>query len=346
MIDKLPKNHCFNNHDEYYVGFREAFNIVFGELGKSKQRKIAKEKFFVGDDNKSFNENQFMQSACELSVGCYYVKRPDLVIKPEVKLNRPDSNNDVDWQIRYEGFTFNIEVKCSDENEFSRGQQVINGAGSNRIFQLQFGGRVPQPEYATALFEKIASQAGMGLIIPKHADNRMKDYLVEANNKFVKHPDKNTLNVLIVACGHFANMQEWYGYLYANVGLFTSSSFWDRDSYKNVDGVLLTTLRYNHQHNFARRKLSWDLNSSFNIFFRNPNIRSNIHPETIQAFLDITPNYTDEFSAFVSISTPVIPSVSVSPIMHFCRDTLSQESRDFYWPNSPYRESTKGDKGG
>ena len=344
MIEKFPEKHYFNNHKEYYLGFREAFDLVCREFDIRKQEKIAKEKFFIGDYNKSFNENQFMQSACELSVGCYYVKNPDLVIEPEVKLNRPDSDKDVDWQIRYKGFTFNLEVKCSDENEFFLENQVIDGAGKDKILKLIFSGRVPLPNYAKEIFKEIASQANTGLIIPKHTDNRMKDYLVEANEKVGKHPDTNTLNVLIVACGHFANMQEWHGYLYANEGLFTSSSFWDRDSYKNVDGVLLTTLRYNHQHNFARRKESWDLSSSFNIFFRNPNSRSNIQPEIIQAFLDITPNYTDEFLAFAPIATTDVPSndSSAFPITHFCRAALSQENRDYYWPNSPYHESNEG----
>ncbi len=341
MIEKFPEKHYFNSNEEYYLGFKEAFDLVYREFDIKKQEKIAKEKFFIDDNKKTFNENQFMQSACELSVGRYYVKIPDLVIEPEVKLNRPDSDNDVDWQIRYKGFTFNLEVKCSVENEFSQDTQVINGAGKSKILKLIFAGRVHQPNYAKEEIKEIASQADTGLIIPKHADMRMKDYLVEASEKFGKHSDTSTLNILNVACGHFANMQEWHGYLYANEGLFTSSSFWDRDLYKNVDGVLLTTLRYNHQHNFARRRLSWDLNRSFNIFFQNPNGRSNIHPETIRAFLDITPNYTDEFLAFAPIATPDVPSIviSVSPIMVFCHTALSKENRDYYWPNSPYRES-------
>ncbi len=197
MIDKLPINHYFNSNEEYHFGFREAFDLVYREFDIRKQEKIAKEKFFIGDYEQSFNENQFMQSACELSVGRYYIKIPDLVIEPEVKLSRPDSNNDVDWQIRHKGFTFNLEVKCSDENEFSQDTQVINGAGKDKILKLIFSGRVPLPNYAKEIFKEIASQANTGLIIPKHTDNRMKDYLVEANEKVGKHPDTNTLNVLI-----------------------------------------------------------------------------------------------------------------------------------------------------
>ena len=99
MLEKFPEKHCFKNRKEYYLGFREAFDLVYREFDKRKQEKIAKEKFFF-DYEQSFSENQFMQSACELSVGRYYVKNPDLVIEPEVKLNRPDSDNDVDWQIK------------------------------------------------------------------------------------------------------------------------------------------------------------------------------------------------------------------------------------------------------
>ncbi len=340
MIEKFSEKHYFNINEEYYLGFKEAFDLVYREFGIKEQEKIAKEKFFIGDYEQSFNENQFMQSACELSVGRYYVKCPDSVIEPEVKLNRPVSDKDVDWQIRYKGFAFNLEVKCSVENEFSQDTQVINGTGKSKTLKLIFAGRVPHPNYAREKIEEIVRQADTGLIIPKHSDNRMKDYLVDAHSKFGKNADMNTLNVLIVACGHFTSMQEWHGYLYANEGLFTSSSFCGRNKYENVDGVLLTTLRYNHQHNFARRRLSWDLHRSFNIFFRNPNSRSNIKPETIRAFLDITPNHTDEFLAFAPAISNVPSNVFfVSPIMVFCRAALSQENRDYYWPNSPYRES-------
>ncbi len=333
IFNTLPADHYFINDSDYFDSFKNVFEVMYSKLSAKDQYDIAKSKYFIGSDELIFSSSQFVQFACELTVG-YHFKAKQIELESEVKLN--NTEKDVDWQIKHDGFCFNLEVKCSDENEFDA--QPLTG--KRKALQLIFAGRIPGPEKAKQGMKKIAAQLNYDLLTPKHADNRIKDYLIDANSKFEIDPGVKTLNILVVACGHFNNMSQWHTYLYGSQGLFTSGSFSDRSAYKNVDCVLLTSLRYNHQHKFARRSESWDLFRSFNLLFCNPYGRNNVTSEAIEIFLKITPNHTKEYHAFEPIASSDVPKEvsSVVKIIHFCSVALSKEQRNEYWPNSPYKE--------
>ena len=80
----------------------------------------------------------------------------------------------------------------------------------------------------------------------KNREMRLKDALVDANQKFRQNPEMDELNLLFLACGDFTRMSEWHGNLMGAGGFFTGDSFHPPDTYRNVDFVILSNLKYRH----------------------------------------------------------------------------------------------------
>src|SRR5699024_9389359 len=75
-------------------------------------------------------------------------------------------------------------------------------------------------------------------------DNKLKDYLISAHNKF-QVSDFMNFNILVIAVDIIQDMDEWYSYLFGENGVFTEESF-IKDDYSNVDAVLLTNVQHGH----------------------------------------------------------------------------------------------------
>ena len=78
----------------------------------------------------------------------------------------------------------------------------------------------------------------------KRLDNKLKDYIISASNKFPTDSN-NYFNILVVSLDIIADLDEWYSYIFGEGGVFTDGSFVSED-YNNVDAILLTTAEAGH----------------------------------------------------------------------------------------------------
>lgn len=236
---------------------------------------------------KKFNEPQYLQTACELSVCGYFAKKFESGFTYEDKVNPP---KDVDCSVYHDCAKYNVEVKCAT---FSGDEELKK----EDCFKMSAIGRMKEyPELIEKLSEVFAtSPEGKPLKAYKHKDNNLKDFLISAHEKFSDEVYGNIVNVLWVCCDDAMDMTKWTGYLTGLNGLFTSDSFVDQSLYSKVDVVVLSNLYHRHANYQVKPNLKnhWDVESSFNIIFCNPG-RLSAKEIAIKKFYEIVPNFCNE----------------------------------------------------
>ena len=180
-----------------------------------------------------------------------------------MRLNPENKKKNVECQFEDSGFKYNIEVKCPD---FGAQEKV----GDEDAFKFSFMGRIPgyleEVQILTSLLneaQQIIEGEKKPFLNSKNMDNNLKDFLYSAHDKFPPPDSENELNVLVVGCNDAMDMQQWWGYLYAEEGLFTQESFAEIEKYRQVDLVVLTNLYHRHHKYFEKKVLSdfWKLNA-------------------------------------------------------------------------------------
>ena len=161
-------------------------------------------------------------------------------------------------------------------------------------------------------------------------DNNLKDSLLNAHQKFNPDASENELNVLLVGCGNLEDLQRWYGYMFAEQGLLTKSSFEPHVNFENVDAIIITDRYYRHKHySDSRITGAWSYANGINLFFDNP-FRKKEKNEAMQSFLNCFHHYTFEFkdySEMVMKSHPDNYAVFESRLIpHFVPDTLRNDT--------------------
>ncbi|GEM_PF-913355 len=278
-----------NLQHPYFINFLEVYktyvNIFPSEVNSWLENKMLLNK-------NTFDEKQFIQFASESTIVKYFADRYKANLFIEKKIN-PNNGMDVDLSFSHNGFTFNIEVKCSDFNS----KELVD---SRNTLKIQPIGRIPNfPEELAELqklLQPVADKMNLdGIESAKNMDNNLKDFLLSADSKFNPASPDNELNVLAVCCDDAEDMQLWYYYMYKDQGLFTTGSFWNQSKFENVDLVLLNNLYFKH-NKFFNKKLqnSWDFSTSFNLIFENPFAKLK-KTEAIKQFLQICPNLNTEF---------------------------------------------------
>lgn len=334
-LDSLSRdtNHPFGKNQGYYEGFKAAFDKTYGHKSESEQKRIAKSKFLLGGKG-AFDRKVVIQGAVELLLGNYFSGLEGTQLADEVKVNSANKS-DIDWQVKSDEFTFNIEVKCSVEDEHDH-SDMVNPSKMN--VQIISGGRLDTLDPITKLMDALRKQGSVGVKVGKNNDNRLKDFLLEGQKKFPPTHDGNTINLLFVACGHFVNMDQWDAFLHAPGGLFTHKSFWQKSDYSSVDAVILSSARYYHDLEVHQTRDSWNFEKTFNIVFGNKSSAnfSCIKHEAWMRFFEIFIHHTFQF---VSYQNPnpmnMVPGMRMKV---FCQDYLKKADRDIYWANSPYRD--------
>src|SRR5690606_24620195 len=110
------------------------------------------------------------------------------------------------------------------------------------------------------------------LVKAQRMDNKLKDYLLSANEKFSDNSSEEELNILVVCCPDLLSMQDWFFYMFGVGGLFTNDSYHSPLDYNNVDSVILTNMyhrHYDYQHK-GKLKDHWDWRQSCNLILPNP----------------------------------------------------------------------------
>ncbi len=242
-----------------------------------------------------FQEKQFIQYACEATIVKYFSDLFPASIEIEKKVN-PNNNKDVDVVFSDNGFTFHIEVKCSDY----KSKELIDS--SNNI-KIQTVGRLTDLDKTIAALQpaldQVAEKLGLdGTTMSKNMDNNLKDFLISAHEKFNPDASDKELNILSVSVDDAEDMQLWYYYMFKDQGLFTPVSYHPQSEYDNVDLVMINNLYFKHNKYFQKKLAnSWDFGNSCVLIFPNPNAKQ-AKNDAINHFLSICPNINQLYSAW------------------------------------------------
>jgi hypothetical protein len=281
LIRSLSDKHFLKSRpSEYIAGFANAALSTYksGEvLDKLRQ------KFFISDDTR-FTEDAYLQSASELTVASYVRGRGVSDFETEKKVNQPNNNKDVDVYYRIGSTRACLEVKCLFEEPLvSSPPYRVLPAGHTP------GGIERVREFVNTANTQFPDRFQEG----KNREMRLKDALVDANQKFRQNPEMDELNLLFLACGDFTRMSEWHGNLMGAGGFFTGNSFHPSDTYRNVDFVILSNLKY--RHSVAFNFPAWSLDDVLLIPIANPHGRKNLFHPAIEEGLSIFSHYRKDF---------------------------------------------------
>jgi len=283
MVRKLSDKHVLKGMPEQYVSdfAKSAVNVY----SPRKIATILQHKFHIPND-RNYTEDAYLQSASELSVSNYVKGKPVSDFEIDKKVNE-SNQKDVDVHYRIGSTTVCLEVKCPVEEEQAPFPENIT---------VQTAGRMPGHRHAVQnLRNALSSGSTINFLEGRNRDLRLKDALVGAHEKFRSSPGLDDLNVLFVACGDFYKMSEWHGYLLGQGGLFTANPFHPPETFRNVDCVILSNLKY--RHNVAFDFPAWSLDDVFMVSLQNPHRRKNVFDQTVTEGLSIFKQYGKEFFA-------------------------------------------------
>jgi hypothetical protein len=307
---------------EYREGFIDAFVRVYG--AKNEARDIAKKKFFIGS-SVAYSEDQYIESACELSVANHVALSTATNYEVDKKLGQSAGKKDVDVVYSLGPIKVVIEVKCPREREIPP-----------MIPTLDFAGRHPEADRMFAELRNLISQAAnvpaeqRQLQLAQHKDNKLKDFLLLAHGKFPDEADFDRLAVLFVACGE--DLGPWHGYLFENQGLFTAASFHPIAEYERTQVVILSNLKYFHAVCAAHH--DWTLKNVFMLPCVNPRASPSITGDLMSKGLAILDHHLAPFSAYRPQSAPDVPLYVEDAIRlnHYVHAGLSEADFSRYFP--------------
>jgi hypothetical protein len=318
-IARLSDKHVLKNAPaNYQRGFVEAAIRVYPA---SRRAELLQNKFFIPNDT-AFNADTFLQSASELSVQNHLMMEQRAKgVGIEKRVNPP---KDVDVYYEVGATKVSLEVKCAVEAPQPSDALVIKMAG-----------RVPDHR---ATFDDLkgkieAAHPKQRVELAKNKDNTLKDFLISAHGKFNPHAGFDDLNILLVACGYYFDVQAWSFYMFENGGLFTSNSFHPQSEFAFVDMVILTNLKYCHTD--ARAFHDWTLKDAFILPFLNPLRRAAAVSESIVRGLGVFNHHLKRFNEFTPASDdPQVPNhiLNVIKVNNYVPEHLDAAERDRYFP--------------
>lgn len=318
-ISKLSDRHILKNAPESYRrGFAEAAVRVHPAKDRAK---LLQDKFFIPNDA-GFNQDTYFQSAAELSVQNHLMQEQRAKnVAIEKQVNPP---RDVDAYYEVGATKVSVEVKCAVEAQTPAKALTVKTAG-----------RVPNH---LGTFRDLKNQIEsahptQSVQLGKNKDNTLKDFLVSAQGKFNPQSGCDDLNILLVACGYYFNLQEWYFYMFENDGLFTANSFHPPSAFSLVDIVVLTNLKYCHAN--AREFHDWTLKNVFILPFLNPRRRTTALSESIVRGLGIFNHHLKRFNEFTPTSDDLeVPDYVLNAVKvnGYVAEKLEAAERDRYFP--------------
>jgi len=280
LVRGLSDQHLLKSRPpEYIAGFA---NAALSTYKNEELLDKLQQKFFIPDDTQ-FTEHAYLENASELTVASYVRSRGVSDFDTERNVNQSNPK-DVDVYYRVGSTRVCLEVKCPFEEPLV----------AYPPFTVLPGGHAPGGlEPMRNFVQRANTQFPNAFQEGKNPEMRLKDALVYANQKFRQNPDMDELNLLFVACGDFTRMSEWHGNLMGAGGFFTGDSFHPPDTYRKVDCVILSNLKY--RHSVAFNFPAWSLDDVLLIPIINPHGRKNLLDETIREGLSIFGHYRKEF---------------------------------------------------
>lgn len=297
-ISHLPEHYLIKARQiggHYFEEFLQTAAILKDVLTAKEFEHWCVEKMLI--KQQAFQEKTYIQYAVETATARYFAEKHYNDFKVETKVN-PFNDKDVDIQFTDQIYKYNIEVKCSDFVS----KETIDSKDAYKYGTI---GRIPDRQTTKQVISS-AIDEGLALkgaptkshIESKNMDNNMREFLELAHEKFNPTPNENEVNILLVGCDDERDIQNWYYYLFASEGLFTSESFSSKNKYNNVDLVVFTNLYFKHNKFFNKKtENSWTLQPGFNLVFSNP-FRKLLKEKAILNFLNFFPHYTWDLSNY------------------------------------------------
>lgn len=281
-----------SSYDSYIDGLCEVLDKLSKHITSCELNKLITKKLQV--ESKNFDEPQYIQAACELTVMSEFVDKDDIEFRYENKVTPP---KDVDFTLVIDKFNYNIEVKCPVYNSENIRDDKVS---------LVFTNRAPSSRIRDEILEDIRSKLDKHekeVDEGKNHDNKLKDFL-ELTHAKVKSSPLSDVNILVVCCNDALDMHIWRGYLFGFSGFFTENSFIKHSEFDRVDYVLLTNI-YNRHKNFYENSLisnHWKLSSSFNLLYPNKYSRRNKNVNgdyDLDKMNKIFPNHNRKFEDYL-----------------------------------------------
>lgn len=282
----------------------------------------------------TFNENQYYQAATELCV-IYHVFRLneenfsyEKVVRDDVDPKtgkQPECTTETD-----EGFVFNVEAKSPE-----RGKKQNMEAGTECIYVANVG-RADTKEAAESQFNMLKNDLescndNLKVFPKKSDDNKLKDYLYSAGEKFPPITGENEANVLFVSLNTVHEIQEYVNFLFFNKGLFTKSPFADIEKYTNVDMVVFTNSYYRQKNHDNINGCAWWLNEGFNFLTVNPHTDIKRKEKALSYFASNISNFNKQIECYRVPATPETPQDLLDSlrIVSFVKQKLEEQDNIF-----------------
>ena len=306
--DLNPLKISFLNDSDYF----KDFVLLLCNISKRMTEEDTKDLLFnkLQLNRNTFNENQYYQSATELCViyHVYTLNKANFnyekVVKGDVDPKtgkQPECTTKTD-----EGLVFNVEAKSPERNK-----EKIPESEINRIYVANVG-RADTKDAAINQFNMLKNDLescneNLEVLPKKNDDNKLKDYLYSAGEKFPTKTNNNEVNVLFVSLDTVHEIQEYVNFLCFNMGLFTKGSFADIEKYKNVDLVVFTNSYYRQRNHDNINGCAWWLNDGFNFLTFNPHADLKSKEKPLSYFASTISNYNKQIYEYKVPATPETP---------------------------------------
>lgn len=306
--DLNPLKISFNQRTNYFSDFIDLLQNIRKRMTENDTKELLFNKLQL--NRSTFNENQYYQASTELCV-IYHVFRLneenfsyEKVVRDDVDQKRgkqPECTTKTE-----EGFVFNVEAKSPERNK-----EKIPESESNRIYVANVG-RADTKDAAINQFNMIKNDLescneNLEVLSKKSDDNKLKDYLYSAGEKFPTEMNDNEVNVLFVSLDTVHEIQEYVNFLCFNMGLFTKGSFADIEKYKNVDLVVFTNSHYRQKKHDNINGCAWWLNDGFNFLTFNPHADLKSKQKPLSYFACNISNYNKQIYEYKVPATPETP---------------------------------------
>jgi hypothetical protein len=332
IVSKASGDHLLGKSQPAYVdGFISAFEAVYTDR---RREEVLQHKFFLPDES-HYSDDAYYQSASELSVANHIrLQHPrHFEVDKNVNTNR---QTDVDVHFRTGPTTIDVEVKCPVEPANPKVDET-----GKPVLLLHSAGRRPDfPAQLLKLQSDINSSPGATAVIGKKKDNTSRDFLVHAHQKFSPLSSADDLNVLFIAGGSWGHMGDSYMHLYADGGFFTAYSFHPTTDFELVDVVVLSNLRYCHQH--VRDADDWTLKNVLMIPRLNPHGRVSRSSDAIDRGLSVFEHHLRRFNSFTEVPEDIhIPEnmLLYMKLHHYVNKELTREEKLRYFPVNIYQNA-------
>jgi hypothetical protein len=327
LLACLSNNHALKRGGISYLdGFAAAF---MGVYTSSKRRAILQKKFFIPDESR-YGDETFYASASELTVANHVRQQSvgDFAVDKRVNLK---NRKDVDVSFSVGSTEVAVEVKCPVEAK----PEGIGGDGMQLLFKT--AGRVPDHIQQLVNLKDTIESAGAGKVtFGKNRDLTLKDFLLSANAKFSAESSVGNLNIMFLAGGYVDSMSDFYMNLYGGEGLFTDQGFHPSSEFALVDVVMLSNLKYWHEHAAAHH--DWTLRNVLLLPRINTHARPSLMSESIRDGLSVFEHHLQAFNNFTASAGENVPDYVLAPLKltHYVNEHMPKADRRRYFPIELY----------